>query len=87
MQGGNSLAVIRILLGGLDFFDLQSVKLNWRVAAEHADHDFKSAFGSVNLANGAVETFEGPVDDINYFSFCEVDLVFWILSLDRKSVV
>ena len=41
----NPLAVIRILIGGLDFFDLQSIKLDWRVAAEHADHDFESAFG------------------------------------------
>ena len=81
MQDVNSLAVIRILLSSLDFFDLQSIELDWRVAAEHADHDFESAFGRVDFADGAVESLERSIDDVDYLAFCEVDLVFWILDV------
>ena len=75
-------SILRINLEKIlaDLLNLKRIKLDWRFAAKHGDHDFELAFSGVDFSNGAFEAFEGTICNRDNFIKSVIDGVFWILN-------
>src|SRR4051812_39757223 len=66
------LCSLRLLLN-LDFFDLQCIQLDRRVAAEHADQYLDLTLLGIDLVDGAVKALERSVNNTDNLANVEVD--------------
>ena len=62
----------------VNFFDLKSIKFDWRFATKHGNHDTKFALAGIDFSNGTFEALEWAIGDGDHFVKCVINRVFWI---------